>query len=40
MLHIVRHGRTATNAAGKLQGRMNSELDTLGLQQATQLAQA
>ncbi|MDG2351753.1 MAG: histidine phosphatase family protein [Acidimicrobiales bacterium] len=38
MLHIVRHGRTEVNAAGKLLGRNNPELDQTGRKQAEELA--
>jgi broad specificity phosphatase PhoE len=34
MLIVVRHGRTATNAAGRLLGRADPPLDELGEQQA------
>lgn len=37
MLHLVRHGRTAANAAGLLQGRMDLPLDEVGRQQAAAL---
>lgn len=35
MLIIVRHGRTATNASGRLLGRADPPLDELGVAQAT-----
>lgn len=35
---LVRHGRTALNAAGRLQGRVDEPLDALGLEQATRVA--
>lgn len=38
MLILVRHGRTAANAAGQLQGRMDQPLDELGAQQAEAVA--
>jgi len=38
VLHIVRHGRTEMNAAGKLLGRLDPELDELGIRQAELLA--
>ena len=38
MLHVVRHGRTEVNAAGKLLGRNNPELDQTGRKQAEELA--
>lgn len=37
-IHFVRHGETDWNAAGKLQGRKNSELTALGREQADRLA--
>ncbi|WP_420443650.1 histidine phosphatase family protein [Candidatus Poriferisodalis sp.] len=40
MLILVRHGRTSANAAGLLQGRVDNELDEVGVQQATQIAAA
>ncbi len=38
MLYVVRHGRTEINAAGKLLGRSNPELDQTGRKQAEELA--
>ena len=38
MLHVVRHGRTEINAAGKLLGRSDPELDQTGREQAKELA--
>lgn len=38
MLIIVRHGRTAANAAGLLQGRADNDLDEAGATQARALA--
>ena len=38
MLHVVRHGRTEVNAAGKLLGRSDPELDQTGRKQAEELA--
>jgi len=38
MLYIVRHGRTKVNAAGKLLGRSDPELDEIGRKQASDLA--
>ncbi len=38
MLHVVRHGRTEVNAAGKLLGRSDPELDEIGRTQAADLA--
>lgn len=35
---LVRHGRTALNAAGRLQGRVDEPLDALGLEQAMRVA--
>lgn len=40
MLIIVRHGRTPLNAQGRLQGRVDSDLDELGQRQAAAIAQA
>ena len=40
MIHVVRHGRTASNAAGLLLGRLDPELDELGERQAAALAAA
>ena len=37
---LVRHGRTALNAAGRLRGLANPELDELGVEQATATAHA
>ncbi|MEZ5272215.1 MAG: histidine phosphatase family protein [Ilumatobacteraceae bacterium] len=37
MLHIVRHGRTATNAAARLQGRLDPPLDEVGFAQVAGL---
>ena len=37
---LVRHGRTALNAAGKLRGLADPELDELGVEQAAATAQA
>ncbi|MEY2767008.1 MAG: hypothetical protein RI912_671 [Actinomycetota bacterium] len=34
MLILVRHGRTNVNAGARLQGRMDAELDELGVRQA------
>ena len=39
MLILVRHGRTAANAQGLLQGRLDQELDELGRQQAVAVAE-
>ncbi len=38
MLHVIRHGRTADNAAGRLLGRADPSLDDLGVQQASAVA--
>lgn len=38
MLYLVRHGRTATNAAGRLLGRLDPPLDSLGVTQARAVA--
>jgi len=38
VLILVRHGRTALNAAGKLQGRLDVPLDDVGRDQATAVA--
>lgn len=38
MLTIVRHGRTALNAQGFLQGRIDAELDEVGIEQARLIA--
>ena len=38
MLTIVRHGRTEFNANGKLLGRSDPELDSVGREQAENLA--
>lgn len=40
MLIIVRHGRTPLNAQGRLQGRVDTDLDELGRRQAVAIAQA
>jgi len=37
MLHIVRHGRTEMNSAGKLLGRLDPSLDEVGVHQAERL---
>ncbi len=38
MLILVRHGRTAANATGLLQGRVDNQLDELGHRQARAIA--
>ena len=40
MLFVVRHGRTAANASGLLLGRLDPDLDELGVRQATAAAAA
>tara|TARA_B100000959_G_scaffold256458_1_gene289678 strand:+ start:484 stop:1068 length:585 start_codon:yes stop_codon:yes gene_type:complete len=40
VLFIVRHGRTAANALGLLQGRVDNPLDDQGRKQAEQIAEA
>ena len=40
MLLIVRHGRTAANASGLLQGRVDHPLDAVGRQQAHEISLA
>lgn len=39
MLYLVRHGRTAANAQGLLQGRIDPPLDDLGRRQAAAIAE-
>jgi broad specificity phosphatase PhoE len=38
VLYLVRHGRTAANAQGLLQGRLDPPLDTIGRKQAEAIA--
>jgi alpha-ribazole phosphatase len=38
VLYLVRHGRTAANASGLLQGRLDHPLDEIGCKQATAIA--
>ena len=38
MLYLVRHGRTAANASGLLQGRLDPPLDEIGRKQAAAIA--
>jgi broad specificity phosphatase PhoE len=38
ILHLVRHGRSVWNAAGRIQGQIDIELDEAGVQQAQRLA--
>ena len=40
MLFVVRHGRTAANASGLLLGRLDPDLDELGVRQAAAAAAA
>ncbi len=40
MLHVVRHGRTAANAQGRLLGRLDPSLDDVGRDQAESVAAA
>ena len=40
MLILARHGRTAANASGLLQGRVDNPLDAVGLRQAQDIAGA
>jgi alpha-ribazole phosphatase len=39
MIYLVRHGRTALNAAGLLQGRVDEPLDEVGVRQLTQVGE-
>ncbi len=39
VLILVRHGRTAANAEGRLQGRLDLELDAIGERQAVAIAE-
>jgi len=39
VLILVRHGRTAANKAGQLQGRLNQDLDEVGQRQAVAVAE-
>jgi broad specificity phosphatase PhoE len=38
IMHLVRHGRSVWNAAGRIQGQIDVELDEIGLQQAQRIA--
>ncbi len=38
IMHLVRHGRSIWNAAGRIQGQIDIELDEIGLQQAQRIA--
>lgn len=40
MIYLVRHGQTAFNAEGRLQGGMDSPLTALGIQQGQRLGRA
>ena len=40
MLFVVRHGRTAANASGLLLGRLDPDLDELGVRQSAAAAEA
>lgn len=40
MLIVVRHGRTVLNKQGRLQGRIDAELDEVGVEQARRIAAA
>ena len=40
MLILVRHGRTAANAGGQMQGRVDNPLDEVGIEQAEAIAAA
>ena len=40
MIALVRHGQTAVNRAGRLQGRVDVALNELGTHQAAQLGLA
>ena len=33
IMHVVRHGRSVWNAAGRIQGQIDTDLDEIGLQQ-------
>lgn len=39
IMHLVRHGRSVWNAAGRIQGQIDIELDEIGLQQAQRIAE-
>lgn len=39
MIYLVRHGRTALNAAGLLQGRVDEPIDEVGVRQLTQVGE-
>jgi broad specificity phosphatase PhoE len=38
VMHLVRHGRSVWNTAGRIQGQIDIELDEIGLQQAQRIA--
>ena len=38
IMHLVRHGRSVWNTAGRIQGQIDIELDEIGLQQAQRIA--
>lgn len=38
IMHLVRHGRSVWNAAGRIQGQLDIELDEIGWQQAQRIA--
>ena len=38
LMHLVRHGQSIWNAAGRIQGQIDIELDEIGLQQAQRIA--
>ncbi len=40
VVYLVRHGRTALNAAGQLRGRLDPPLDAVGVEEANALAKA
>ncbi|MEQ9163931.1 MAG: histidine phosphatase family protein, partial [Ilumatobacter fluminis] len=40
MLYLVRHGRTSHNKEGRLQGRLDPDLDEIGHRQAAAIAEA
>ena len=39
IMHLVRHGQSVWNAAGRIQGQIDVELDEIGLQQAQRIAE-
>ena len=39
IMHLVRHGRSVWNAAGRIQGQIDIELDEIGVEQAQRIAQ-